>query len=227
MAESDQVVEPGSEPTPTPDPKQSQKEETYKVTIDGKEQELDRSKLIELAQKGGDYTKKTQDLATQRANLKPMEDIFQLVKENPELASELDEVIKGYYSKSEAELPEGELLKRVSELEAQHADIELDREMTLLESKYKDSGFKFDRIEVAEFCNDNGIADPESGFIKMIGTDGFEKAAEERVAAKIKAKENSGLFPPKPGSKSTPELDVTNMSDQDKDKTALKMLKRR
>lgn len=53
---------------------QPEEEPKFKVKVDGKEQELPLSKLIENAQKGIDYTQKTQVLAEQK---KAQEEVFQ------------------------------------------------------------------------------------------------------------------------------------------------------
>lgn len=48
---------------------EEQQEPTYKVKIAGEEKTVTQSELIKLAQEGGDYTKKTQQLAEQRQAL--------------------------------------------------------------------------------------------------------------------------------------------------------------
>ena len=48
---------------------EEQAEPTYKLKIAGEEKTLTQSELIKLAQEGGDYTKKTQQLAEQRQQL--------------------------------------------------------------------------------------------------------------------------------------------------------------
>lgn len=48
---------------------EEQEEPTYKVKIAGEEKTVTQSELIKLAQEGGDYTKKTQQLAEQRQAL--------------------------------------------------------------------------------------------------------------------------------------------------------------
>jgi len=57
--------------------------ETYKIKVQGEEMELTRDQLIELAQKGEDYTRKTQALSEREKRLTGYEGLVNLVNRDP------------------------------------------------------------------------------------------------------------------------------------------------
>jgi hypothetical protein len=67
----------------------------YQIKWQGEEKEVTQEELIELAQKGFDYTKKTQDLATERDNLAPYVGLANQIKARPELAQKIAELLTG------------------------------------------------------------------------------------------------------------------------------------
>lgn len=67
----------------------------YQIKWHGEEKEVTQEELIELAQKGFDYTKKTQDLATERDNLAPYVGLANQIKARPELAQKIAELLTG------------------------------------------------------------------------------------------------------------------------------------
>lgn len=86
--------------TKTPD--QSAK---YKIKVDGQEKEVSYDELIELAQKGDDYTQKTQTLAEKEKTLKDSEEeikdlkaVANKVKANPKLAEAVNKVFSDFES---------------------------------------------------------------------------------------------------------------------------------
>ena len=76
----------------TPEVEEPQK---YQIKWQGEEKEVTQDELIELAQKGFDYTKKTQDLATERDNLAPYVGLANQIKARPELAQKIAELLTG------------------------------------------------------------------------------------------------------------------------------------
>lgn len=91
----------------------TQNQVKIKITVDGQEKEVTVEEAKELAQKGADYTKKTQALADERKQLeaekervKGLEAIVDEMETNPELKTALNktyaDVKSGKISKSEA-----------------------------------------------------------------------------------------------------------------------------
>ena len=67
----------------------------YTIKWQGEEKEVTQDELIEYAQKGFDYTKKTQDLATEKDNLAPYIGLANQIKSRPDLAQKIAELITG------------------------------------------------------------------------------------------------------------------------------------
>lgn len=86
----DQTEEQTEEATP-----EVEEPEKYTIKWQGEEKEVTQDELIELAQKGFDYTKKTQDLATERDNLAPYVGLANQIKARPELAQKIAELLTG------------------------------------------------------------------------------------------------------------------------------------
>ena len=73
LIEAGYLADKKPEPTPEPEPEAKEEEakpaeqpQTYKLKISGEEKEVSYDELIKLAQMGGDYTRKTQELAAER-----------------------------------------------------------------------------------------------------------------------------------------------------------------
>lgn len=92
----DQTAEPVTE---QPDKEEPEKEEPtqdrYTIKWQGQEKEVTQDELFELAQKGYDYTKKTQDLAQERDNLAPYIGLANTIKARPDIANKVAELIAG------------------------------------------------------------------------------------------------------------------------------------
>jgi hypothetical protein len=84
-----QAEEQTEETTPADEP------EKYTIKWQGEEKEVTQDELIELAQKGFDYTKKTQDLSVERDNLAPYVGLANQIKARPELAQKIAELLTG------------------------------------------------------------------------------------------------------------------------------------
>ncbi|HRR42835.1 MAG TPA: hypothetical protein P5244_16505, partial [Syntrophales bacterium] len=90
-------VKAGSEPpkAPADDMKADEKPakevtaERIKIKWEGEERELTKDELVELAQKGYDYTRKTQALAERERQLAPLEGIAKTVQSDPAFAAYL------------------------------------------------------------------------------------------------------------------------------------------
>lgn len=81
--------------TPAETDETSEEPEKYTIKWQGQEKEVTQDELLDLAQKGFDYTKKTQDLATERDNLAPYVGLANQIKSNPILASQIAALISG------------------------------------------------------------------------------------------------------------------------------------
>lgn len=86
----DQTEEQTEEATP-----EVEEPEKYTIKWQGEEKEVTQDELIELAQKGFDYTKKTQDLSIERDNLAPYVGLANQIKARPELAQKIAELLTG------------------------------------------------------------------------------------------------------------------------------------
>jgi hypothetical protein len=74
---AEEVAEEESEEVESDDEEAVSEDETVTITHDGKEVSLKKSEALELAQKGFDYTKKTQALADERKALEPVKQQYQ------------------------------------------------------------------------------------------------------------------------------------------------------
>lgn len=72
-----------------------------KIKWEGQEKELTEEEIIELAQKGFDYTQKTQKLAKERDELAPYVALANALKSRPDLASEIAAKLHGAPVKKE------------------------------------------------------------------------------------------------------------------------------
>jgi len=91
--EAEEAEEPGEEP------------EKYSIKWQGQEQEVTQEQLLDLAQKGFDYTQKTQALAQERDNLAPYQGLANRIKSDPQLASQIAELLSGKTPQQEPEKP--------------------------------------------------------------------------------------------------------------------------
>lgn len=91
-AEEEQAPAEQQEPS---DEETESDEETYTIKWQGQDKEVTQTELLELAQKGFDYTSKTQALAAERDQLAPYVGFVNQVKANPILASQIADLIAG------------------------------------------------------------------------------------------------------------------------------------
>lgn len=90
---------------------EEQAEPTYKVKIAGEEKTVTQSELIKLAQEGGDYTKKTQQLAEQRQALEREAVAIQESKQLRDAYAERLQMVEQMLSQSQAQTEDLEELK--------------------------------------------------------------------------------------------------------------------
>jgi hypothetical protein len=92
--EEEPEVEPEKEPVKkeAKEPeKEPEAEKTYKIKIDGKEEDITEAQLIEFAQKGKDYTRKTQQLSEEKNSLAPYEALIKQLQSDPKFSQHIAE----------------------------------------------------------------------------------------------------------------------------------------
>lgn len=94
-AKPDQPQEEVTEETPTEETETPDETQKYIIKHQGQDKEVTEQELFELAQKGFDYTKKTQELAAERDNLSPYVGLANTIKARPELAQKIADLIAG------------------------------------------------------------------------------------------------------------------------------------
>lgn len=79
--------EEGDEPTEDADSEEEAEEATFTIKHDGKEVSLKQSELIDMAQQGFDYSKKTMALAEERKAIEPLRQQAEELRKNQEAAT--------------------------------------------------------------------------------------------------------------------------------------------
>ncbi len=72
-----------------------EKQDVFKIKWQGQEKELSEEEIIDLAQKGFDYTQKTQALALERDQLAPYQGLANRIKADPALAQKIAVLLSG------------------------------------------------------------------------------------------------------------------------------------
>lgn len=104
-----------------------------------------------------DYTRKTQEIAREKAEIKDALEVFNFLKSNPAIAQQ---VASGDYSglvNSPVAKSINPVTQQLEEINLKFASLELDGEISRLKSKYDD----FDEVEVLNEADRRGIADLE------------------------------------------------------------------
>jgi uncharacterized protein YdhG (YjbR/CyaY superfamily) len=103
----------------------TQDQSKFKIKVDGQEKEVTKDELIELAQQGNDYTKKTQTLAEERKTLEAekarvagLKSIVDEMETDPKLKDTLNKVYSDYKSGkiSKSEVVQDRNLKKLDKL---------------------------------------------------------------------------------------------------------------
>lgn len=115
-AEEPEVKEPAAEDAGEPvvdhaaDPAEPQEEppapETVKIKVQGEEMELTHEQLVEMAQKGEDYTRKTQALSEREKRLTGYEGLINLANTDPKFRQYLQEFDRSAPAKPDAPVEE-------------------------------------------------------------------------------------------------------------------------
>ncbi len=91
-----------TEPTTEPDGEEPEK---YTIKWQGQDKEVTQAELLDLAQKGFDYTQKTQTLAEERNRLAPYEGLATLIKSDPVKAAQIAAILSGQVSQKPPDKP--------------------------------------------------------------------------------------------------------------------------
>jgi hypothetical protein len=90
------ATEPEAEPEATPaEPAGEDEQDKYTIRWQGQDKEVTQAELLDLAQKGFDYTQKTQALAQERDNLAPIQGLATLLKSDPVKAAQIAAILTG------------------------------------------------------------------------------------------------------------------------------------
>ena len=165
-------------------------DEKLKITIDGEEQELTQDEIVKLAQQGGDYTKKTQDLARrigEESDRKTGERIQQMIdsgeltgkkKDDDEDTTDpwaamvkridkLETTAKGYESNAEVVRQEQQLEGEIKELKKTYSEMD---EMVVLATMLTNP--KADMADVAKWSHEKEVSKKDEhikGYLKEKG----------------------------------------------------------
>ena len=143
------------------------------VEIDGEKVPFDELRNGYLRQR--DYTKKTQELSKKRKELEEAEKLYSDLKKNPQVAQELNKVVR---------TPEGldPVASRIRELENKIYDMKLEQEIGRLQNQYKD----FDVKEVLNVAHTKKLSDLEDAYkIWRSSKGGNEEVDVEKLKAEL------------------------------------------
>lgn len=131
--------------------------ESNKFTIDGEEYTLEQIKEWKQGNlRQSDYSRKTQELAKQRKEMQEAVELYNYIKQNPDVATALRDADYGSGMEEHTKKLTPEMQK-IRDLEYKLAEKELDENITSLKEKYND----FDEVKVMEECDKRGIYDLE------------------------------------------------------------------
>lgn len=197
--------------------------DSWELLINGKTQKFTQAELIENVQKGLDYTQKTQVLADETKRFAPYRDFASKMETNTEFRDAVVEAVTEFESRELNQSSDSgvdpQIKAQLLGLQQQVSDLTMGTQFNALEEKYKKSGVKIDRAEIADYARANNITNPEVAFL-MLKKDALEEAA---IQEGIKIGKDGGgdksrvlVHPGKAGNKSPPKVDVTKMSAKDK-----------
>jgi hypothetical protein len=104
-------------------------DDKYTIKWQGQEKEVTQKELIELAQKGFDYTQKTQALAEEKEQLAPYQGLANQIRSNPALAQQIASIIAGNQVQKPEEKKFDDPVEQLKYETKQEALAEIRREM--------------------------------------------------------------------------------------------------
>lgn len=160
------------------------------VRVDGQEQAVPLREAMESYMRQADYTRKTQQLATERQRLTQAEAIYQALEADPEGTMRALQEAFGYAPEQSAsdDLFVDPIEQRIMALEAEIAaqqeaarQADIDREITDLQNRYGD----FDEDALLAHAIKFGIPNLEAAYAHMT----YDTVAADRTAARVAAEE--------------------------------------
>jgi len=141
------------------------KADKYVIKWKGEDKEVDHSELLELAQKGFDYTEKTQKLAQEKNELSPFIGLANRIKGDPILAAQIAQLMSGQAPVAAPKVVEPVSDDPVEQLKAEIKN-ELRREM---EAKLEPMGKQqmLDRVKM-QVQSDPHFNEIQQDIVKMI-----------------------------------------------------------
>lgn len=204
--------------------------DSWELLINGEKKTFNEQELVEFVQKGIDYTQKNQMLADEKKRLEPYLPFIDKMSTDAAYANAMIEAsneIESQENQSSDSGTDPQTRAQILNLQKQVSDLTMGAKFDILEEKYKKSGVKIDRVEIAAYASTNGITDPEVAFI-MLNNDALSEASRQE-GIKI-GKEGGGdkskviVHRGKPGTKIMPEVEAKDMSVIDKRKIAVNLL---
>jgi len=175
--ENMETTEPASADTPEVSLSEVSQEpvETYVVKVDGAEQQVSLSELQDGYQRQADYTRKTQELASERQRLQQAESIAKALESDP--SGTISALSSAFGLDTQATQEQGEAWDELDPTEQRIARIEhqmeqqavvgrrtaLDKEVSGLKSKYGD----FDEQELFNHALHNQISNLDAAYAHM------------------------------------------------------------
>lgn len=108
MSAPEEVVEEDEEVAEEVAAPEAPKADKYVIKWEGGDKEVDHRELLELAQKGFDYTKKTQKLAQEKDELSPFIGLANRIKGDPILAAQISQLMSGQQPVAKVVEPESD-----------------------------------------------------------------------------------------------------------------------
>lgn len=203
---------------------------SWELLINGEKKTFNEEELIEFVQKGIDYSQKTMLLADEKKRLEPYQPFIDKMSTDAAYANAMIEAsneIESQENQSSDSGADSQTRAQILNLQKQVSDLAMGTKFNILEEKYKKSGVKIDRVEIAAYASANGITDPEVAFI-MLNNDALSEAARQEG---IKIGKGGGgdnnkviVHHGKPGTKTMPEVETKDMSAKDKKARAIAVL---
>ena len=183
--------------------------ESYTVKVDGSEEQVSLDELRDGYQRQSDYTRKTQELASERQRLEQAEAIVSSLESDPEgTLKALSEAFgisdaprdNDETSGSMWEAPDDETTKRLTELEGRvqgydrlHKKQALEKQVSHLKGKYGD----FNEKELFQHALRNKIGNLEAAITHMRYNDVATKAEKlEQEQSRLEAKRDASVVEP-------------------------------
>jgi len=183
--------------------------ESFTVKVDGAEQQVSLEELRDGYQRQSDYTRKTQELASERKRLEQAEAIVSSLESDPESTLRaLGDAFgisatpeqSGDPGGSSWDEPDDATSKRLQELEGRvqgydrlHKKQALEKQVTVLKGKYGD----FDQSELFQHALRNKIGNLEAALTHMRYNDVATKAEKlEKEQERLEAKRGANVVEP-------------------------------